>query len=349
MEHEIESLVQEELLSVRKEKGDLAYLADVAFVLEKARVAAIVRMAHLAKTGRQSPDTEKVAELIRVAENYADSRLAAHIVNHPTWPWASRIMGIGKENYPKVIGLIEAFGTYYDPGDPMIPPFVTRAPASYQVIKDGEVVDKVGIWVEGIERLPMPSKLWKYAGLDVDPETGRAPKRTAGSKLGFNSQLRMALFRLGRSLLRAGSGPTKKAPGRIVGIWYAGSDDDGYSRGYEGHRRVIASMKEAQGYKIVPTPRERMCLQCNIEVKKKKARFCPECDGPLTLKNEPPGVLFLGHLHQMAMRRMLKDFCICLLLVWREALGLPVSQPYNVARLGEMPIDPWKMIDSHPE
>ena len=59
--------------------------------------------------------------------------------------------------------------------------------------------------IESLAQEAPLSVLWKYAGLSVDPETGRAPKRTAGSKLGFNPQLRMTLFRLGRSLLRAES------------------------------------------------------------------------------------------------------------------------------------------------
>jgi hypothetical protein len=339
----IESFGQE-IPRVRHEKGDLAYWADAALIVERVRVAAQVRIAHLAKTGRRSPDTESFLGMVKDVEAFADGRLSQLIVNHPTWPWASRIKGVGRENYPKPIGLIEAFGRHYDPGDPKIPPFVTREPEAYKEVEKGQVVDKVGVWVEGIERLALPSKLFKYEGLDVE-ETGKAPKRLVGSQLGFNSDLRMAWFRLATSILRAGSGPTEKALGRTAGIWYIGSDEDGYSRGYVGHRRVITAKKEALGYKIVPTPKERMCLNCNIAVTAKKAKYCPQCHGPLTRKDEPPGVLFLGHVHQMAMRAMLKDFTLCVWLVWREALGLPVPPPYNVARLGEKPIDPWKMVD----
>jgi len=329
---------------VRKEKGDLAFWADVAMVIEKVRVAAQVRISHLAKTGRRSPDTEMFLEHVRGVEKWVDATLASYILNHPTWPWASRVKGIGKENFPKVIGLIEAFGRYYDVDDPEMPPFVTRPVEDYQVLVDGDPVDKEGIWVDGIERLATPSKLHKYAGEHVID--GRAPKREAGTKLGFNSDLRVALVRLATALNRAGSGPTEKAPHRTTGIWYTGGDrGEGYGRGYQGHRLVITSMKEVAGFKIVPTPRSRMCLTCNIEVVKKAALWCPDCGDKLTLKEEPPGILFKGHLHQMSLRQNIKDFTTCVWVVWRQALGLPCPPPYNVARLGEPPIDPWKMVD----
>lgn len=321
-EQYLEEVVSPEVQVVRMEKGDLAYWADVSLITERVRVAAQVRIAHLAKTGRRSLDTEAFLEVAKKAEAFADARLAAYVVSHPTWSWASRILGVGKENYPKVIGLIESFARYYDVGDPKIPSFVQRSPEQYQKVEAGEVVDKVGIWVEGIERLATPSKLWKYAGINV--EEGHAPKRSAGKKLGFNSQLRMALFRLATSFNRA------------RGKWYGR---------YEEARQEIVSRKEAEGVKIVPTPQERMCLNCNIEVKAKRTKFCPQCGEKLTLKEEPPGFLFLGHLHAMALREMMKDFLVCLWIVWRQELGLPVTQPYKVEYLGHKAIDPWEMID----
>ncbi len=141
----------------------------------------------------------------------------------------------------------------------------------------------------------------------------------------------MALYRLGASLLRA------------KGVWYHGSNDDGCSSGYEGYRGRITERKA--GVKVVPTPTGRVCLNCNIEVVAKKTLYCPDCGEKLTLKREPDGYLFLGHLHMMAMREMLKDFSICMWLVWREALGLPITQPYKVVKLNHKPISPWKMVD----
>ncbi|GAI90533.1 unnamed protein product, partial [marine sediment metagenome] len=222
---------------------------------------------------------------------------------------------------------------YYDIGDPMIPPYVNRPPSHYLKVEKDKIVEKEGILVEGIERLATPSKLWKYEGLNVDPETGEVPKRRAGHKVGFNMELRMAKYRLCTSLMRA------------KGIWYYGGSEDGCSPGYEGYRGRIIERKEAGGGKIVPTPTGRMCLNCNIEVKAKKTLYCPNCGEKLSLKKEPLGYLFMGHLHMMALREMAKDFSICMWLVWREALGLPITQPYKVVKLGYRPIDPWKMVD----
>lgn len=327
----------QEIPQIWMEKGDGAYWADAALNAERPRIAASLRIKHLARTGRVSPDTEEFMQLCLRTEAFADKRLANFIVTHPTWPWASLIKGVGQENYPKVIGLIEKFGRFYDVGDPMIPSYIRREPESYLKDESGKVVEKVGIWVKGIERLPTPSKLYKYMGFDVDPKTGHAPRRKAGEKLGFNAELRMAMYRLSSSLLRA------------KGIWYLGGAEPGCSPGYQGYRQRIVDRKEAEGVNIVATPTERMCLRCDTAVKTKKAQYCPKCGDRLTLKTEPPGVLFLGHLHQMAMREMAKDFILCFWLVWREALGLPVTEPYKVVKLDHRPIDPWKMVDQKAE
>jgi len=313
------------------EKGDMAYWYDAGMSMEKPRIAATLRLEHLKRTGRVSPDTEKFLEKCRETEALADGNLASLIVNHPTWPWASGVKGAGKENYPKCVGVVEKFGRHYDVGDPMIPPYVKREPETYLIEVKGKVVEKVGIWVEGIERLETPSKLRKFLGINVDPETGEVPRRKAGHKLGFSMEGRMIHFRMGTSLLRAG------------GIWYHGSTEDGYSLGYLGLRKRIVERKEAQ---VVPTPKERTCLHCNIVVTEKKTLYCPQCGEKLTLKVEPPGFLFTGHLHLKAMREMMQDFTLCYWLVWRQACGLPITQAYNVEKLNHKPIDPWKMVDS---
>ncbi|GAJ07819.1 unnamed protein product, partial [marine sediment metagenome] len=226
---------------------------------------------------------------------------------------------------------------YYDIGSPMIPSYVNRDPQHYLKVEADKVVEKEGIWVEGIERLATPSKLWKYEGFNVDPETGEVPKRKTGQKLTFNMELRMALYRLGASFLRA------------KGIWYYGSNDDGYSPGYEGYHSRIIERKESEGVRVITTPAGRVCLNCNIEVVAKKTFYCPNCGEKLSLKREPKGFLFRGHLHMMAMRETLKDFSVCMWLVWREALGLPITQPYKVVKLDHKPIDPWKMVDKESE
>lgn len=326
-----------------REKGELAYWADMALILERARVSAQVRITHLARRKVKSLDTEDFLTRCSGLEEYVDGRMASYIVVHPTWPWASLIKGIGKENFPKVIGLIEKFGRFYPPGNPMIPTFVTRPPETYyeearpgeeatDIIEVGgekvKLVARQGVWVLGIERLPTPSALWKYSGMDVDPATGRAPKRASGTKLGFNQELRTMLYRLSTAFIK------------VDGVWRAR---------YDRAREEIEAKAAQQGKKLVPTPKGRLCPQCAVEVSGKGVkgtlRSCPTCGSKLALKEEPPGILYIGHVYQMALREMIKDWEVCLWLVWRQALGLPITQPYSVTHLGHKPIDPWAMVD----
>jgi len=309
------------------EKGDLAYWTDTALNIEKVRIAAQVRISHLKKYGGTSPETVEFFKRVTAAEEFADQRLSDLISVHPTWPWAKRIAGIGKENYPKGIGLIEKFGRFYDLDDPLIPYYVEEVPQNYQTVVKGQIVQKTGIFVKGIERLTTPSKLWKYSGLHTD--NGRAPKRSRGKKLEFNAELRMVMVgRLAANLIMAN------------GIWH--------QKYGEIHDEIVAT-KSAAGIKIIPTPKERMCPECNLVVGAKATRYCPNCGSKLTLKNEPEGYLFLGHIHRMAIRETMKCFEFCIWKVWREALGLPVKQPYSVEFMAHKPIDPWEMVDREEE
>jgi len=70
----------------------------------------------------------------------------------------------------------------------------------------------------------------------------------------------------------------------------------------------------------------------------------------LPIKNdkryEPENMLSEGHVHNMAMRKMIKLFLVCLWVVWREAEGLPVTKPYAIDILKHASyIDPWEMVD----
>lgn len=61
---------------------------------------------------------------------------------------------------------------------------------------------------------------------------------------------------------------------------------------------------------------------------------------------EPENVLSEGHVHNRALRKMIKLFLASLWVVWREAAGLPVTKPYAIEKLGHHSyVDPWDMID----
>ncbi len=63
-------------------------------------------------------------------------------------------------------------------------------------------------------------------------------------------------------------------------------------------------------------------------------------------KYEPENTISEGHMHNQALRKMIKLFLACLWLVWREAEGLPATKPYAIDQLKhDSLIDPWKMVD----
>ena len=63
-------------------------------------------------------------------------------------------------------------------------------------------------------------------------------------------------------------------------------------------------------------------------------------------KYEPEGVISEGHVHNRALRKMIKLFLAHLWQVWRQAEGLPVPEPYALAELGHSHyLDPWDFVD----
>ena len=169
-----------------------------------------------------------------------------------------------------------------------------------------------------IKKADTISSLWSFAGRA--PKDGKAPKRTKGEKLTFNIQLKSMTWRLGTSLLRA--------KGKFYNYY------------------LEVKEKESRKFRVIPTPKGRFCPECLIEVKAKATRYCPQCGCQLSLKVEPEGVLFEGHLHNRALNKMIKLFLACLWLVWREAEGLPITKPYAIDILGHNSfIDPWEMVD----
>lgn len=106
---------------------------------------------------------------------------------------------------------------------------------------------------------------------------------------------------------------------------------------------------ERDGRKILPTPQGKwVCLNCGTSWKKKAdiTECCSRQKIDKKLREEPPGVIWLGHLDMMAIRKMLKRFLAALWLVWREAEGLPIREPYVAEKLGHTSIvSPWEMVD----
>lgn len=184
--------------------------------------------------------------------------------------------------------------------------------------KDGKV---------GIECFDTPSKFVRFRGWAVID--GKPEKKVSGQKLHFSVEARTMDWRLGQSLLRA------------EGKFY---------KFYLEQKEYLRRRAEAEGKKIIPTPKGKFCPKCLKVVEVKKAKYCPVCEAALEKKREPEGVLFEGHLHNAALRRMIRMFDIMLYISWRQALGLPVPVPYTVAKLGHNKVyTPEDFIDEEVE
>ncbi len=299
------------------QRSQLVVMADAAISLERVRVGAQVRLNHLAKRGAICPRTVELHKRSLELESWADSTLSNLVLSHSTAPWFTRVNGTGGELIGKVLGHIEKFGRFYDLGDPMIPQEVKREPIT--VKKGVKEEEKRVVWVAGIERLITQGKLHRYAGL----VQGQKPE--VGKRITYNAELRTMLFRLAVSML--------KQKGKYF---------DFYIR----YKAGLLARFEREGVKVMPTPTERTCIPCAKPVRLKSARFCPDCGGKLTLKTEPENVRWEGHVHMMAMRRMVKLFADHLWEVWRKAEGLSVRPPYAIEFLGHQTIiTPWEMCD----
>lgn len=149
------------------------------------------------------------------------------------------------------------------------------------------------------------SSLWKFAGMHT--ENGKAPKAVRGKKLEFNKQLRSMAWRIGRSLCRA------------RGAYYE------YYLKQKAQYRIKLLDK---GVKIIPAT--------ELPYKMRGSR---------KIRYEPKGIISIGHLDNMAKRKMIKLFLANLWLVWREAEGLPITEPWVIAHGGHAHIiDPWEMV-----
>ena len=167
----------------------------------------------------------------------------------------------------------------------------------------------------GVECFDTPSKLVRFCGLAVID--GRAEKKVSGEKLHYNSELRSMLWRLSVSLTMA--------KGKFYNY-------------YLNEKDYLIRRYEKEGKKIIPTPLGRYCPNCELVVSVKTAKNCPDCGLRLESKKEAENIIFEGHLHNSALRRMTRMFLIMLYTARREELGLSVSVPYPVEHLGHSKI-----------
>jgi len=308
-----EERANEKPISEEREFNPLPSLVNTKLAIQKQRVASEVRQTHLAKQGKRDAETDEVHRRLENLEDYVDGRIAEHIERHPAYPWFSRVKGAGNEVMGNVVGLID------------------------------------------IEKANTISSLWKFAGRA--PEDGKAPKRQKGKKLSYNSQLRTMTWRLAVSILKAGLRQKCAECGHLFGSRHeecpkCSSTEfsqvavSKYAACYLKEKGKYYERFTNQGNKIMPAPQGRVCPECGQEVKKKATKYCPVCGMRLTKKEEPKGVIWEGHLDNLARVKMIKLFLAHLWLTWREAEGLPVSKPYaiDIQRHSSF-IGPWEMCD----
>lgn len=110
--------------------------------------------------------------------------------------------------------------------------------------------------------------------------------------------------------------------------------------------RVGGSLLRAKGkfYDYYLAQKERYVIRFQNEgIKIVPATQLPKIDGK---KQEGNGFISEGHIHNMALRKMIKLFLACLWLKWREGLDLPVTEPYAIGVLKHNSlIKPEEMID----
>lgn len=290
-------------------------LVDAQLAIEKLRINMLIRQTHLKLQGRNDPETDALLDQLLAIEAYVDDRVAALIQAHPAYVWFSRVKGIGDENIAKIIGLVD------------------------------------------IEKARTISGLWKFAG--YAPEVGEdgllhGAKKTKGQKLEYNSKLRTTCFRLGTSLLKASlrqqctkcntivgqgtinketvdknSGEITKAEGecpKCKNTTFRAIAETKFGAFYLAQKESYTQRALSQGKQIVPA------TQLPKDEKGKR--------------HETDKLISEGHIHFMALRKMIKMFLACLWLSWREAAGLPVSEPYSSEKLGHVHIyKPEDFID----
>ncbi len=178
------------------------------------------------------------------------------------------------------------------------------------------------------------SALWKFSGYSV--EDGRAPKRVPGQKLPYNAQLRTLCWRVATSLMKAGVrerctkcgqliGQTKRKTHECPDPTFVAIATTKFGAYYLKQKVAYQQRYEKAGVRIVPAE----------ELPKKGGK-----------RYEPEGIISEGHVHNQALRKTIKLFLACLWLSWREAEGLPLSEPYAIGIMGHSTvIRPSEMCD----
>jgi len=294
----------------------LRRLDDALKSVEKEVVRCKVRLSHLELQDRTCEDTEKVGQMLQGVEHWIEGRIAVLLKDHPAYPWFSRVQGVGHENIPKCIA-----------------PLRIKPAQGYRKNKDTKALELVDLpYADTI------SAMWRFTGFGLN-EDRKPDKRIPGETLHYNAELRTMWWRLASSLLRAGLRQKCSVCKALVG---QNSIDKGEHRCKNAVFEPVAITRFAQYY-LDQKARDIEQWTAKGGTIVPASTLPKNADGK---RYEPEGVMSEGHVHNRALRKMIKLFQSCLFLVWREAEGLPATKPYPIDKLGHNSmIDPWKMVD----
>jgi hypothetical protein len=292
----------------------LSRLVDVEMAVETQIVRCDIRLSHLDLQNRTCRHTAEARDKLLEMEHWIEGQIADIIKQHPAYPWFSKIKGVGPENIAKCIG-----------------PLRIKPEMGYRKNPDTKELEPV--------QLPYASHIsdcWAYTGYGLDGDH-KAMKPKKGEILAYNSTLRSMWWRLANSILKAGLRQKCSKCQKILS-------------------RKELSMHTCVEAEFIPMATSRFAQFYLDEKAKYIKRFLNQgCkivpavglpkDGQ-GKKYEPDGIISEGHIHNMALRKMIKRFQACLFLVWREAEGLPPTKPYVINKLGHNGmVSPWAMTD----
>jgi len=292
----------------------LSNLVDAELAIERERVSLDIRLSHLKLQGRDCKDTADTRDKLVEVEHWVEGRIANILKEHPAYPWFSRVKGIGTENIAKCLGSIRI-----------------KPEQGYRRNPKTKALEFVDLpYADTV------SAIWAFSGDAVNGD-GKAMRPQPGEVLTYNKELRTMWWRLGGSILKAGLRQKCTRCGAAVGqasVASHGCKDAafvsvGTSRFADYYLRQKARDIEQftnRGWRVMPA-----------------SELPKDNDGK---RHEPDGVISEGHIHNRALRKMIKLFQACLFLVWREAEGLPPTKPYAIDVLRhDSLIQPWEMVD----
>lgn len=174
--------------------------------------------------------------------------------------------------------------------------------------------------IADIEKFDTISKLWMFAGYGL--KNGERQKLTKGEKASFNRRLKTALYLVGESFIKS------QSPYREL---------------YDNAKHRYHLNKQVQPLRAVIEV-NGMPDRTTAEGKKQWDRMIKEANKDAGAVNDE-AVWIDGHVHNAARRYMVKIFLSHLYVVWREAEGLSVREPYPIEHLGHTTyLSPWDFV-----